>query len=94
MEKERELSTSSTLFLDTALDLAHRLDAVGTAGAMAMAVEARQLSHIFERWRTVRPGSEERTTAITRLMDLTRRSLAHLAAAAPAAPRSGQKSGV
>lgn len=89
---EKELSTSSTLFLDTALDLARRLDAVGTAGAMAMAVEARQLSHIFERWRSVRPASEERTSAITRLMELTRRSLEHLSATPPSlTPRSGPK---
>jgi hypothetical protein len=90
---EKDLSTSSSLFLDTALDLAHRLDTVGTAGAMAMALEARQLSHIFDRWRTARPATEERTSAITRLMDLTRRSLEHLSTSPAGMPRSGGAKG-
>jgi hypothetical protein len=62
-------------FCHHAEDLAQRLSSAGTAEAMRLGHEARGLAEEFRSWETRKPDEDVRNAVITRLFDLTRKSL-------------------
>jgi len=72
-------SAASPLFLDSARDLAKRLEAVGTADTALLARRARALESELSAWATNMPTTSERHKAIERLLELQREALDLLA---------------
>lgn len=72
-------SSSVALFLQSALDLQKKLSEIGTAEAMTMAREARELADTFKGWEKVRPANDARIAKIQQLFALNRRVMDFLA---------------
>jgi hypothetical protein len=73
-------SASTHLFLDSAEQLAVRLEHDGSETATALAAEARALVARFAAWQSERPADDERLATIQMLFDLNRRVMDYLAA--------------
>jgi hypothetical protein len=74
-----EPTITSPVFLQSAEDLAQRLERIGTTEALIMATEARDLLDEFRSWATRRPTEVERFPVIDRLFALNRRAMDWLA---------------
>jgi len=72
-------STSVALFRQSALDLGQKLAEIGTAEAMTMAREARELAETFRAWESARPENAARIAKIQQLFALNRRVMDFLA---------------
>jgi hypothetical protein len=66
-------SSSVDLFRQSALDLAQKLSEIGTAEAMGMAREARELAETFKGWEKKKPENDVRIAKIQQLFALNRR---------------------
>jgi hypothetical protein len=66
-------SSSWPLFQQSAEDLAEKLSEIGTAEAMGLAREARELGLTFHSWDSQRPANDVRIAAIQQLFSLNRR---------------------
>jgi hypothetical protein len=73
-------SASTRLFLESAQELAVRLEQEGSEEARSLAREAREILASFEGWATRRPSDDDRVTTIQKLFDLNRRANDILAA--------------
>jgi hypothetical protein len=71
-------SASTSLFRDSAEQLAVRLEQENTEAALALAREARELAARFEGWHQERPSDEVRVALIQQLFDLNRRAMDYL----------------
>ncbi len=71
-------SASTNLFLDSAQQLAARLEQEPSDVAHAMAREARTLAARFESWQFERPADDVRVSTIQQLFDLNRRAMDYL----------------
>lgn len=69
-------SAQLPVFELTAEDLAIKLEdeGGGSGESLELARQARHLLAEFRAWRDARPGDEERTRAVTALVDLNRRA--------------------
>lgn len=79
--KDAEGSTSTgaaPMFVTSAQEVLHVLADDASHEAVDMRREATELVAFFRTWPIVKPRNDERLTAIQRLMDLTRRSMAHV----------------
>ncbi len=74
-----EPTITSPVFLQSAEDLALRLERIGNTDALIMATEARDLLEEFRSWATRRPTEAERFPVIDRLFALNRRAMDWLA---------------
>jgi hypothetical protein len=74
-----EPTITSPVFLQSAEDLALRLERIGNTEALIMATEARDLLHEFRSWASRRPTEAERFPVIDRLFALNRRAMDWLA---------------
>lgn len=72
-------SNSVPLFRQSAEDLAKKLSDIGTAEAMTMAREARELVDTFRAWESMRPANDARIAKIQQLFALNRRVMDFLA---------------
>jgi hypothetical protein len=72
-------SNSWPLFRQSAEDLREKLSEIGTADAMGLAREARDLAETFQSWDHQRPANDVRIAAIQRLFGLNRRVMDFLA---------------
>ena len=72
-------SSSGPLFQQSAEDLREKLTEIGTADAMALAREARDLAETFRAWEAQRPANDARIAAIQQLFSLNRRVMDFLA---------------
>lgn len=72
-------SSSAPLFQKSAEELAGKLGEIGTAEAMTMAREARELGETFKSWTKARPTNELRIAKIQQLFALNRRVMDFLA---------------
>ncbi len=68
-----EKSSSWSMFLQSANDLAVKLNDHPSAEAVMMKREARELANVFQSWESKRPANEARVAAIQQLFDLNRR---------------------
>lgn len=68
------------LFRQSAEDLAAKLAEIGTAEAMSMARESRDLAGTFRAWEKIRPENDARIAAIQQLFNLNRRVMDFLSA--------------
>jgi hypothetical protein len=68
------------MFLESAIELADRLEREPSEGAQQLAREARELVARLVEWQAVRPADEARVETIQRLFELNRRALDYLAA--------------
>lgn len=75
MTEMDESNAAAPEFLRSAEELQAKLTAVGTAEAMGMGREARDLASTFRAWQKVRPANEARIAAIRQLMELNRRAM-------------------
>jgi hypothetical protein len=66
-------SNSWPLFRQSAEDLREKLSEIGTAEAMTLAREARELAETFRSWDNQRPANDVRIAAIQQLFSLNRR---------------------
>ncbi len=73
-------SASTHMFLESAIELADRLERESSDAAHQLAREARELAARFIAWQEVRPADEERVASIQRLFELNRRAQDYLAA--------------
>jgi hypothetical protein len=73
-------SASTHLFLESALQLADRLELEPSEAAHQLAREARELAARFVAWQAERPGDDVRVETIQRLFELNRRAIDYLAA--------------
>jgi len=73
-------SASTHLFLESALQLAARLELEPSEAAHQLAREARELATRFLHWQEERPADEARVETIQRLFELNRRAMDYLAA--------------
>lgn len=71
-------SASTHLFLDSAEQLALRLEQEPEGVARTLAKEARELAARFAAWGTERPADDVRVATIQRLFDLNRRAMDYL----------------
>lgn len=74
-----EKSKSGALFRQSALDLLQKLSEIGTAEAMGMAREARELAETFKSWEKTPPDGAARFARIQQLFALNRRVMDYLA---------------
>jgi hypothetical protein len=74
-----EQTVTSPVFLQSAEDLAQRLERIGNTEALIMASEARDLLEEFRSWAGRRPTEAERFPVIDRLFALNRRAMDWLA---------------
>ncbi len=75
----QDKSSSVPLFRQSAEDLANKLSEIGTAEAMGMAREARELVQTFRAWEQARPANDARIAKIQQLFALNRRVMDYLA---------------
>jgi hypothetical protein len=68
-------SASTSLFRDSAEQLALRLEQETTENARTMAREARELVAIFTGWQAARPPDDVRLSTIQRLFALNRQAM-------------------
>jgi hypothetical protein len=71
-------SASTSLFQDSADQLAVRLEQEKTEAASALAREARELAVLFAHWHEERPSDDVRVATIQQLFDLNRRAMDYL----------------
>ena len=69
---------SAQVFLQSARELATRLQRDGSPEAEEMVVEALRLAEAFQRWEIHRPENDMRLGTIRQLMDLNRRAMDYL----------------
>jgi hypothetical protein len=80
-------SITSSVFLNSALDLVRRLSPDPSPAGFVLAEEARALVELFQSWEREKPADDDRIATIQRLFELNRRAMDHLA-------KSGPSSGV
>jgi hypothetical protein len=90
-----EQTVTSPVFLQSAEELAVRLERIGNTDALIMAGEARDLLTEFRSWASRRPTEAERFPVIDRLFALHRRAMDWLARdpISSPPPNSGIRSG-
>lgn len=71
-------SSNSRQFLQSAEELVAKLSDVGTAEAMSLAREAREIVNTLKGWEKKRPDDETRITTIRQLLELNRRVMTFL----------------
>ena len=71
-------SASTHLFLDSAEQLALRLEQEPSGVAHALAREARELAARFALWQNERPADDVRVATIQQLFELNRRAMDYL----------------
>jgi hypothetical protein len=75
MVNTRPGSASTSLFHESAENLALRLEQESSEPAREMAREARLLSALFVSWQSARPPDDVRVAKIQQLFDLNRRAM-------------------
>ncbi len=75
MSSPFQSSASTSLFRDSAEQLALRLEQEPSENARTLAHEARRLVDVFASWQTARPADDERISTIQRLFALNRQAM-------------------
>jgi hypothetical protein len=83
-------SASLPIFLNTARELAAKLEGDPSPEAVHMLHEAEELARVFQTWEHEVPEAHQRSTSVSAVLDLQRRVMDYLAAHPHHASHGGQ----